>query len=599
MKFKNREGTNLNRKKLKIISQSPTEMYVLMEENADITQEGTPLNAEVFNEFQQTIDTSKNQSTSAVSVANNALDIANEAKNNSLNAIENATTANNASSTALNVANEAKTTSINAINKATESLELSNTALNNANDASLTANNAKTNADSAITSITTLSPLVQEAKDNADIAKTKADNAYQKSEEAINKADSVRNDFNSLNDLNLVISSSMATWACNDVNSLPTSFGVNATENSNVKFSSNGSAKTNVVIDGDFYGQEGQKKVAYKTDIPTKTSSLTNDSNFITASSNITGNANTSTRASVLSGSDTRSTDSNPEYYFSKAIGSVCELKNGSTVGLSSYANILLVTNIPWNNSTYGLPTQIAYAPNGKIFSRSASNNTNWDSWKQVVLNSFDSALVINSPSQTFTNGLPQTGRGAGQSVLTRDCLAIFNPATANDACWIRVTGTGESDTVLEIATGDDSGNGESIVVRQYNTSNAVARQATLLGTDGNTSFPGNLTVNGYINANSDIRLKKDIIDINEDSVKKFIEGTSIKSFTYTNNNIKTVGVIAQDIENKTINNASFTEMDKDGYLRVHETKFVYLLWNYCQQLNKRINKLERIIKEK
>lgn len=47
---------------------------------------------------------------------------------------------------------------------------------------------------------------------------------------------------------------------------------------------------------------------------------------------------------------------------------------------------------------------------------------------------------------------------------------------------------------VMEIATGDDAGAGEQIVVRQYNTSNAVARELILLDTSGNTSVPGQLT---------------------------------------------------------------------------------------------------------
>lgn len=49
----------------------------------------------------------------------------------------------------------------------------------------------------------------------------------------------------------------------------------------------------------------------------------------------------------------------------------------------------------------------------------------------------------------------------------------------------MRVTGTAEANTTLEIATGDDGGAGEQIVVRQYNTSNKVAREVKLLDTNG------------------------------------------------------------------------------------------------------------------
>lgn len=82
----------------------------------------------------------------------------------------------------------------------------------------------------------------------------------------------------------------------------------------------------------------------------------------------------------------------------------------------------------------------------------------------------------------------------AGTAMLFADGVAISNPTTANDVGWIRVLGSGESDTVMEIATGDDGGAGEQIVVRQYNTSSAVVNEATLLDKSGNTTFPKTVT---------------------------------------------------------------------------------------------------------
>jgi hypothetical protein len=98
------------------------------------------------------------------------------------------------------------------------------------------------------------------------------------------------------------------------------------------------------------------------------------------------------------------------------------------------------------------------------------------------------------------------TGLTAGTSQLYANGLVISNPTTANDVGWIRVTGTGEADTVLEIATGDDGGssNCEKIVARQYNTSNAVAREAVLLNTDGKTSFPVSVTAPTFMGSLSD-----------------------------------------------------------------------------------------------
>ena len=113
----------------------------------------------------------------------------------------------------------------------------------------------------------------------------------------------------------------------------------------------------------------------------------------------------------------------------------------------------------------------------------------------------------------------------------------------------------------------------------------------------GTLTVTGNVSVGGYVNASSDKSLKEKIVDIDEEILKSFIENTPIKAFNYKSNGNRTVGVIAQDIENLEINGAKFTSTNEDGYLQVHETKFVYLLWNYCQQLNKRIKELESKVK--
>ena len=108
-------------------------------------------------------------------------------------------------------------------------------------------------------------------------------------------------------------------------------------------------------------------------------------------------------------------------------------------------------------------------------------------------------AQLISTEQMAFTNWLPKYGSGtaipAKTMALFADGLAIKSPATNADAGWIRVTGTDETDTVLEIATSDDANkaNSEKIVVRQYNSSSAQ-HEAILLGKIGDvygaTSFP-------------------------------------------------------------------------------------------------------------
>ena len=110
-----------------------------------------------------------------------------------------------------------------------------------------------------------------------------------------------------------------------------------------------------------------------------------------------------------------------------------------------------------------------------------------FNSWKPTYLVSGEATRV---PTKTMA--------------LYADGIAITNPATYNDAGWLRLVGTSESDTVLELATSDDAGanNSETIAVRQYNTS-TLKYEAILLGkindVHGATSFPVQVSAPKFI----------------------------------------------------------------------------------------------------
>lgn len=80
MKFKDRTGSNLNRRKLKIISQTAEEMIVDVERADKPDDEGTPINADIMNQLQKEIDTANINSSSAISTADSAIETANSAK---------------------------------------------------------------------------------------------------------------------------------------------------------------------------------------------------------------------------------------------------------------------------------------------------------------------------------------------------------------------------------------------------------------------------------------------------------------------------------------------------------------------------------------
>lgn len=137
---------------------------------------------------------------------------------------------------------------------------------------------------------------------------------------------------------------------------------------------------------------------------------------------------------------------------------------------------------------------------------------------------SFISSGDFTAPTYIATQRMVVSATGlvnltaAGTTRLYADGLAISNPGTQNDDAWIRVTGTGELDTILEIATGDDGGGladtgPESIVVRQYG-SNGIAHQFTLLNTNGDAFTTGSIRSNHlYLTPNTYLHMSYNSTD--------------------------------------------------------------------------------------
>lgn len=192
MEFKDRQGNHLNRKKLKIISQSPTEMIVDMERYDNATEEGTQINAQVFNNFQSEINSSNAKADSAVSTATTSNTTANTANQKSDLAVTKADKAVADSAQAVITSNSANTTSNQALTTAQSALTKSEsavssaaTAVNTANTANSTANTANSNSQSAVTIATTAKQNSETAVATANRANSNASTALANSEKAI------------------------------------------------------------------------------------------------------------------------------------------------------------------------------------------------------------------------------------------------------------------------------------------------------------------------------------------------------------------------------------------------------------------------------
>ena len=618
MNFENRQGTNLNRKRIKIISQTPTEIIADIERADNPTVEGTDINATVFNNFQNEINTAKANSVNSISIANNASSNSSTAISTANSAKEKSTIAETNSANALIYANSAETNSSTALTKATTAESNASSALTKASNAEANANNALTKANSSISTSENALNTANSADANASSALTKATTAID-----------AFNNFQATSEiLKVAYSPSIANWACSEVNTLPTTFGVNSTVNSNVKFSSEGSAKTNVVIDGDFFGQDGQKKVAYRSDIPTKTSNLTNDSNFITASANITGNANTATtanKANYLTGFNNATTS---QTWVNQTGTFICGMDDSTSGSLafrrdnpSSGKLSMIIDGTVYvnegNDQVATLNGSMMKIP-VKVGTDSSLSSYWFPLWKQhTKLSQYnDVQYKINIGNRYNDDGMGHgvLAFGFRNNSTDQSSVSVQLEVESGNLDPSRFKMYKRSDNLYELwcYAGSQWAHciGEVFSIHHrtghytsdpYGTfsNNVFSSVQTPSGTEiacSSQTIKGNLTVSGYINANSDIRLKNNIENIDERAVKEFIESIQIKAFNYNLNNNRTIGIIAQDIENISINDAFFTNVGKDNYLEVHETKFTYLLWNYCQQLNQRIKKLENIL---
>lgn len=70
MSFTNRTGKNLNRKRIIIVNQTPNEIIADIERADTVTEEGTPVNASIFNAFQEEITSANSKAEEAKAKAN-------------------------------------------------------------------------------------------------------------------------------------------------------------------------------------------------------------------------------------------------------------------------------------------------------------------------------------------------------------------------------------------------------------------------------------------------------------------------------------------------------------------------------------------------
>ena len=111
-------------------------------------------------------------------------------------------------------------------------------------------------------------------------------------------------------------------------------------------------------------------------------------------------------------------------------------------------------------------------------------------------------------------------------------------------------------------------------------------------------STAGRITA-GSFNATSDARLKENVEEVDLAQVSNFIDSLQIKTFNFKHDGEdnklgdKQIGVIAQEVAENNISDVQFADCNGSEYYSVSETKLIYPLITYCQQLEKRLKELE------
>ena len=96
-----------------------------------------------------------------------------------------------------------------------------------------------------------------------------------------------------------------------------------------------------------------------------------------------------------------------------------------------------------------------------------------------------------------------------------------------------------------------------------------------------------------FFNASSDRRLKTNINAV-EDSVLPLIVSTPVYTFNYKKDpTIPVIGIMAQDVLDKNINDFNLVEKNGNGYYEIKESKMIYILWKAVQEQQKQIEALQ------
>lgn len=141
--------------------------------------------------------------------------------------------------------------------------------------------------------------------------------------------------------------------------------------------------------------------------------------------------------------------------------------------------------------------------------------------------------------------------------------------------------------------TSDDGETTGYLGLNGFKTNNLTANYGTIT----ENLDVENLTVNGNFTNNSDLRLKHDINQL-DDNYVNIVKELNPVSFIYNQNDTKHIGFIAQDMEEVFKNNnleAIPVKIDEIGMYSINYINLIGILWKDNQYLHKEIEKLKEM----
>ena len=205
-----------------------------------------------------------------------------------------------------------------------------------------------------------------------------------------------------------------------------------------------------------------------------------------------------------------------------------------------------------------------------------------------------DDASFATTVTNSIAAKLPLAGGTMSGTIsfINNIGTALQGTVGDNDFWRIYANSTSSNAGYLEIATSDDGT--EPIYVRQYTgVFSSLTRTATLLDGAGNTAFPGNLNIGGFLTESSSLKLKENV-ETSEGNLEKVV---NLRPVTYNKigSQTKELGLIAEEVATVY---PEFVQYDENGepvgvnYSRLTAALIgaVKELTNQVQELNKKIN---------